>query len=243
MLLIARMALIGTALGLVVGALAPYATQGLFARFDLRLIPALYAEPLLLAAGFGLVTALAFSLPSLFQAMRVKPAQLFRAVATELGEIRRRDMIPVGLAAVALAALAVVSTGNVRLSLGFVAAACMAFALFQLLAAGAAAPGALGPHAVPQSRAALRLGGDRPAARADRQHRALAGPRPHRAGRGDADPGQHHRRDGKQPAGQGAELLLPRHPAGPDRGLRPHAWRLPDRGEGWNGCRCCAAGS
>jgi putative ABC transport system permease protein len=136
MLLIARMALIGTALGLMVGATAPYATQGLFARFDLRLIPALYAEPLLLAAGFGLVTALAFSLPSLFQAMRVKPAQLFRAVATELGEVRRRDMIPIGLAVVALAALAVVSTGNVRLSLGFVAAALMAFALFQVLAAG-----------------------------------------------------------------------------------------------------------
>jgi putative ABC transport system permease protein len=136
MLLIARMAMIGTALGLMVGATAPYATQGLFARFDLRLIPALYAEPLLLAAGFGLVTALAFSLPSLFQAMRVKPAQLFRAVATELGEVRRRDMIPIGLAVVALAALAVVSTGNVRLSLGFVAAALMAFALFQVLAAG-----------------------------------------------------------------------------------------------------------
>ncbi|WP_395019494.1 ABC transporter permease [Dongia sp.] len=136
MLLIARMALIGTALGLVLGALAPFATQGLFARFDLRLIPALYAEPLLLAAGFGLVTALAFSLPSLFQAMRVKPAQLFRAVATELGEVRRRDLIPIGIAVVALAALAVISTGNVRLSLGFVAAALMAFALFQVLAVG-----------------------------------------------------------------------------------------------------------
>jgi putative ABC transport system permease protein len=134
MLLIARMAAIGTVLGLILGAAAPYATQGLFARFDLHLIPALYAEPLLLAAGFGLVTALVFSLPSLFQAMRVRPAQLFRSVATELGEVRRRDMIPIGLAAVALAALAVVSTGNLRLSLGFIAAALIAFAVFQLLA-------------------------------------------------------------------------------------------------------------
>jgi putative ABC transport system permease protein len=136
MLLIARMAAIGTVLGLLLGAVAPYATQGLFSRFDLHLIPALYPQPLLLAAGFGLVTALAFSLPALLQAMRVKPAQLFRAVATELGEVRRRDLIPVGIAAVALAGLAVISTDDVTLSLGFVAAACMAFALFQLLAAG-----------------------------------------------------------------------------------------------------------
>ena len=136
MLLIARMAAIGTVLGLVLGAAAPYAVQGMLARFDLHLIPALYAEPLLLAAGFGLVTALAFSLPALFQAMRVKPAQLFRAVATELGEMRRRDLIPIGFAALALAALAVISTGNVRLSLGFVAAVLLSFALFQLLAAG-----------------------------------------------------------------------------------------------------------
>jgi putative ABC transport system permease protein len=136
MLLIARMALIGTVLGLVLGAAAPYATQGLFARFDLHLVPALYAEPLMLAAAFGLITALAFSLPALFQAMRVKPAQLFRSVATELGEVRRRDLIPIGLAAIALATLAVISTGNVRLSLGFVAAVLLSFALFQLLAAG-----------------------------------------------------------------------------------------------------------
>jgi putative ABC transport system permease protein len=136
MLLITRMAAIGTVLGLIVGAAAPYATQGLFARFDLRLIPAFYAEPLLLAAGFGLVTALVFSLPSLFQAMRVRPAQLFRAAATELGEVRRRDVVPIGLAALALASLAVISTGNLKLSLGFIAAVLIAFIVFQLLAAG-----------------------------------------------------------------------------------------------------------
>jgi putative ABC transport system permease protein len=136
MLLITRMALIGTVLGLIVGAAAPYAAQGLLARFDLHLIPALYPEPLLLAAGFGLLTALAFSLPALLQAMRVKPAQLFRAVATELGEFRRRDFIPIALIGLALTALAVLSTGNVKLSLGFVAAVLFAFALFQLLAVG-----------------------------------------------------------------------------------------------------------
>ena len=135
-LLIARMALIGTVLGLLLGAVAPYATQGMFARFDLHLIPALYPEPLLLAAAFGLLTALAFSLPALFQAMRVKPAQLFRAVATELGEFRSRDLIPIAAIGLALTALAVLSTGNVKLSLGFVAAVLLALALFQLLAVG-----------------------------------------------------------------------------------------------------------
>lgn len=135
-LLIARMALIGTVLGLILGALAPYATQGMFARFDLHLILALYPQPLLLAAAFGLLTALAFSLPALFQAMRVKPAQLFRAVATELGDFRRRDFIPIIFVGAALTALAVVSTGNIKLSLGFVAAVLLALALFQFLAAG-----------------------------------------------------------------------------------------------------------
>jgi putative ABC transport system permease protein len=135
-LLIARMVLIGTVLGLILGAAAPYATQGLFARFDLHLIPALYPAPLLLAAAFGMLTALAFSLPALFQAMRVKPAQLFRAAATELGEVRRRDFVPVALLGLALTALAVLSTGDLKLSLGFVAAVLLAFALFHLLAAG-----------------------------------------------------------------------------------------------------------
>jgi putative ABC transport system permease protein len=135
-LLIARMALIGTVLGLILGAAAPYATQGLFARFDLHLIPALYSEPLLLAAGFGILTALAFSLPALLQAMRVKPAQLFRAVSTELGEFRRRDLVPIAIVGLALTVMAVVSTGNLNLSLGFVVAVLLALALFQLLAVG-----------------------------------------------------------------------------------------------------------
>jgi putative ABC transport system permease protein len=134
MLLIARMAAIGTVLGLIVGAAAPYATQGLFARFDLHLIPALYPGPLALAAGFGLLTALGFSLPALFQAMRVKPAQLFRAVATELGEIRRRDLLPIAVVGLALTGLAVISTEDLKLSLGFVVSVLLAFALFQGLA-------------------------------------------------------------------------------------------------------------
>jgi putative ABC transport system permease protein len=136
LLLIARMAAIGVVLGLALGAAAPYAAQGLLARFDLHLVPALYPAPLLLAAAFGLMTALCFSLPPLLQAARVQPAQLFRAVATELGESRRRDLVPIGLSALALAGLAWLATQDLHLSLGFIAAVLLAFALFQLLAAG-----------------------------------------------------------------------------------------------------------
>ena len=136
LILIARMAVIGIALGLILGAATPYAAQGALARFDLHLLPALYPAPLLLAAGFGVLTTLAFSLPPLLQAMRVRPAQLFRAVATELGETRRRDLIPIVLAALALAALAILSAGALSLSLGFIGAVLVALALFQLLAAG-----------------------------------------------------------------------------------------------------------
>ncbi len=220
MLLIFRMALIGTALGLILGAVAPYATQGMFARFDLHLIPALYPQPLLLAAAFGLLTALAFSLPALFQAMRVKPAQLFRAVATELGEFRRSDLIPITVIGLALTALAVVSTATSssrsassrRCCSPWPCSSCWPWVSGAWRAGAARAP-AIGRSALLWPRST--------AAGADRQHRALARPRSHRAGRGDADPRQPHSRDGKQPARQGAELLLPGHSAQPGRRFRP----------------------
>ncbi|HEY4164296.1 MAG TPA: FtsX-like permease family protein [Dongiaceae bacterium] len=136
LLLVARMAAIGVALGVVLGAMVPYAAQGLFAQFDLRLIPAIYPAPLGLAAGFGFLTALAFSLPTLLQAMRVRPAQLFRSTAAELGQGRRLDLIPIGLAGLALAAMAVATSGDMTLSLGFIAAVLVAMALFQILSAG-----------------------------------------------------------------------------------------------------------
>jgi putative ABC transport system permease protein len=136
LLLILRMAAIGVALGLTLGALVPYASQGALAAFNLRLIPGLYAAPLLVAAAFGLLTAIAFSLPPLLQAMRVRPAQLFRAVAAELGEARRRDLIPVAIAGLLLVALAVFATGDPKLALGFVVAVVASFGLFKLLAAG-----------------------------------------------------------------------------------------------------------
>jgi putative ABC transport system permease protein len=136
LLLILRMAALGVALGLVLGAIMPYVSQGALASFNLHLIPALYPVPLLIAAAFGLLTAFAFSLPPLLQAMRVRPAQLFRSVATELGEVRRRDFVPIGLAGLALAVLAVLASGDVRLALGFIGAVLASFALFQFLAAG-----------------------------------------------------------------------------------------------------------
>jgi putative ABC transport system permease protein len=136
LLLILRMAAIGIVLGLILGAAVPFVSQGALASFNLHLIPALYAGPLLIAAAFGLLTAIAFSLPPLFQAMRVRPAQLFRAASAELGEVKRRDLVPVGIAGVLLIVLAVVATGDPRLALGFVGAVLASFALFQFLAAG-----------------------------------------------------------------------------------------------------------
>jgi putative ABC transport system permease protein len=136
LLLILRMAAVGIVLGLILGAALPYAAQNAFAQFNLHLVPALYGQPLLIATAFGLLTALAFSLPPLLQAMRVRPAQLFRSVATELGAVQRRDYLPIGIAALALAALAVLASGDPKLALGFIGTALASFALFQLLAAG-----------------------------------------------------------------------------------------------------------
>ncbi|MBX6321546.1 MAG: ABC transporter permease, partial [Rhodospirillaceae bacterium] len=88
LLLVLILALGGIAAGLALGALAPSAAAGpLTGRFGLSMRPGLYAQPLLLAAGFGLLVALAFSLPPLARARDVPAASLFRDI---LDRARRR---------------------------------------------------------------------------------------------------------------------------------------------------------
>ncbi len=136
LLLIAVMSLAGVAIGLGLGAAVPFAAQGLLARYDLHLLPAIYPVPLAIAGGFGLLTAVAFSLPPLLRAIRISPAQLFRAAALELGGARWRDLVAVGGAAAALAALTILAAGDRKLAAGFVAAALLTLGLFALLALG-----------------------------------------------------------------------------------------------------------
>src|SRR5690606_13726876 len=79
MVQIAILAGIGIAIGLAVGAAAPLALVKLIeAQLPVPARVGLYAGPLLLAAAYGVLTALAFSLWPLARARDVPPAALFR---------------------------------------------------------------------------------------------------------------------------------------------------------------------
>lgn len=103
------LAIAGVALGAVFGAAAPFILAGLIPD-DLP-VPALFAvypEPLLRAAAFGLLSAAAFSLAPLARARATPPATLFRRDVRG-GLSLSVETVVAGLAAVALAALAVLT--------------------------------------------------------------------------------------------------------------------------------------
>jgi putative ABC transport system permease protein len=72
-------ATVAVAVGLVLGALLPFAIEALYgADIPAPAHFALYPEPLLFAAVFGLLSAVAFSVPPLARARLITPASLFR---------------------------------------------------------------------------------------------------------------------------------------------------------------------
>jgi putative ABC transport system permease protein len=92
--------------GLAIGAALPFFIEAFFASD----IPAparygIYAEPLLLAALFGLLSATAFAIPPLARSREIMPASLFRDVVAPAGA---RARIPY-LAAAALAGIVVIA--------------------------------------------------------------------------------------------------------------------------------------
>ncbi len=135
LLTIGAMAALAMVIALALGAAAPYLFATALGGLGLDLRTGIYAAPLLRAAGFGALTALAFALPFLLRAARTKPAQLFRAAALELGGASRRDILVIALAALALVALVVASSDNKLLAAGFALAAAVTLAAFRGLAA------------------------------------------------------------------------------------------------------------
>src|SRR5262245_42667590 len=108
LLQVLAMASIGIALGLAVGAAIPVlAAPAIGARLGVALAPGPQAAPLALAAAYGLLTALAFSLWPLAAARDVPGAALFRAL---IAPPRRWPRRPILLAtAGAVAAIAVLA--------------------------------------------------------------------------------------------------------------------------------------
>jgi putative ABC transport system permease protein len=130
------LATLGAAIGLVLGALAPYAIAGaLRAVLPLPVAPSLHPVELLAALAYGLLTAAAFSLWPLGRAHDVPVSALFR---DEIAPLRRfpraRYAVAAVLAALALTGLAVLASYDHRMAAIFVVAAAIVFLVLRLVA-------------------------------------------------------------------------------------------------------------
>ncbi len=134
---ILALALAGIALGLVVGAAAPYLAAPLLpSSLPVTARVALYPAPLAEAASFGLLATLAFSLWPLGAAANVSPASLFRArVEPMLGRPPVWCIAAVAASGLALAALAVATASDRRTAAWAVFGAAASLGVFRLAAA------------------------------------------------------------------------------------------------------------
>jgi putative ABC transport system permease protein len=148
---IGLLAALGVGIGLAVGAMAPLA-MGMIIKDKLP-IPALFAVypwPLIKAAGFGLLSAAAFSLAPLGRARSTPPASLFRSDLSGALKIGP-EIVGAVLAAVGLAGMAVVTAPTPLAAAIMIAGVAVSFGLLWALgwgsawAAGKARAGARGP--------------------------------------------------------------------------------------------------
>ncbi len=128
----------GVATGLAVGALTPFIAAPPLARgFGLDLAVGFYPLALIEAAGFGLLVALAFSLPPLMRARDLPPGQLFRdMLATPRLARRWADAIWLALVLALLIGLTILGADDRWLAFWFVLAAFGTMIVFRLLAMG-----------------------------------------------------------------------------------------------------------
>jgi len=130
------LALIGSAIGLVLGAAMPFAIAAVFGSIiPLPIAPALHPAELALALAFGLLTALAFALWPLGRAHDVPVSALFRdAVAPERKWPRPRYVAATIVVVAALATLAVLLAYDRRIAIFFVVTAAGVFVVLRLVA-------------------------------------------------------------------------------------------------------------
>jgi putative ABC transport system permease protein len=130
---VGALAAAGIVLGLVLGAGTSHAVVwALGDRFGWQGAGGIYPGPLALAALFGTLVTVAFSLAPLVRAGRVSPAALFRAPVAPLTDgLSPGAWAAIGLAVAALAALTVLSAEDRWVAAIFVAGAAGAFALFR----------------------------------------------------------------------------------------------------------------
>ena len=136
LLLIGALAAVGVVLGLAVGVALPFIADAFFADvLPVRARVGVYAQPLIVAAAFGMLVAGIFALWPLMKARLVPAATLMRgAVSPHSARPGLRDLAIIGTAVLALAALTVATAGDPRIALWFVAGSIGAFIVFPLLA-------------------------------------------------------------------------------------------------------------
>ena len=131
-------ALLGIGLGVALGAAVPLLVGPVLVEalgFDLAF--GIYPRPLLIAALFGLLTTLAFTLWPLARAQAIPAAALFRdVVAHQSARIPAWAWVGIAASALALGALAVFTSDDRQFALGFVVGSVAALLVFRL-AAGA----------------------------------------------------------------------------------------------------------
>ncbi len=125
-------------LGLAVGAATPYAVASAFGDLlPVRLSPTVAPWELGLAALYGLLCAFAFAIYPLGRAHDVPVAALFRdRIEPDGAWPRRRYLVAVALAVIALVAVALLSTTQTRVAAIFLVAAAGAFVALRLVAMG-----------------------------------------------------------------------------------------------------------
>jgi putative ABC transport system permease protein len=147
---VALLASVGVVLGCVAGAVVPWlAAPVLSSMLPFDLPVGIYPLPLLIAAAFGLLTALVFGLPPLIQSRKTPAAWLFRtaALGSEDEDKDRAVLTPgaasssplwalQGVAITALIALVMVTSDRMGLAVGFVVGSILALGLFRLAARG-----------------------------------------------------------------------------------------------------------
>jgi putative ABC transport system permease protein len=133
---ILALALLGVAMGVVLGAAIPLAAAWAFG--DAIPVPAefgIYPIPLIEAALFGLLIAFTFALWPLARAREVSPAGLFRDVVSPTRRWPRWPyLIAIGLVAASALAMALWTSGNILLAAGFAAAALVSFGVLRFFA-------------------------------------------------------------------------------------------------------------
>ena len=130
------LATVGTVIGLVIGAILPFAISGAFGgAIPLPIEPALHAGELALAVLYGFLTAWAFALWPLGRAHDVPVSALYRdAVAPERRFPRMRYVVLTVAVVAALAGLAVLLAYDRKIAAIFVGAAACVFLILRVVA-------------------------------------------------------------------------------------------------------------